>query len=376
MSSRISQAHIIDPMVRLQDRWYNSLTTSLNLSRQMFQISTPAAPLDSTDPALWKHQNLLPPRLLTFDNSDCTGDLFFNEYAAILSQIRFPMSSFQQDIGESAYQAWTSYLTTLTPPPASSQLPGLFQKWAIINAQSVRSVGVSDLAQMVLVNSANQAIQPYLGPNARLPDFNGTYRDLKEVVGRSSSVAFSFDSGGVSDDVGDTWAAANRASGLWRGSCFARRISSKFATSRITADVRFNGYLIWPSTPGEWYNSSLLNTAFSSRITPPWIENANPTWNDFFGEHGSLRRFISSLVVADGITVTINSDASYSEHDQQAIVENASSGLWPLYAPASGIVKNMARFDASGATLVIAVEPGNPVILGNQVLAVGSYLGH
>jgi hypothetical protein len=43
----------IEPITILQNRWYNSLSTHLNLDRSLFQISYPLAPIIHSTQELW-----------------------------------------------------------------------------------------------------------------------------------------------------------------------------------------------------------------------------------------------------------------------------------------------------------------------------------
>jgi hypothetical protein len=106
--------------------------------------------------------------------------------------------------------------------------------------------------------------------------------------------------------------------------------------------------------------------------------NANPTWAEVFGQDGSMQRLIASMVVVDGINATITSDVSYSKTDQQTIQRNASKGLWPFYAPTNnGTVTNEVNFDnTKGMKIKTVTQPGNPLVMGNNVLAIAQYLGH
>jgi hypothetical protein len=367
-------------MVALQNRWYKSLVGALPLDPSMFQLVQPSGPMSPTDQALWTSLDVIPPASLTFNRSILGAAQFFTEYAPMVSQIQFPQTALEQEIGEQNYQAWSAYLATLSPAPSDNQLPALFQNWAARNAPSVASAGVAFLSRLVLLDAAQQALAPYQGPNAKPADFTGSYADLIQTLKASSGRDVSFDSSRTSGDVRNTWTGGVDigVDGLWAGSGTNARLSRKFAASRVTVSAQFRAYAQWTAVPGAWYSSSLLNVAHSSQATPPWVANADPSWNDLFGPGGSMVRALASIVVVDGTNITITSDAVFSATDQQVILDCAPLGFWPFYVPTlGGSVSNLVSFGSSGGMEIeIVTQPGNPLVIGANVLGIAQFLGH
>ncbi len=366
------------PMTVLQNKWYNCLTTELHLDPKLFQIQQPAVPLSHSDQALWADQDALPSLSLTFNRSLDNGSRFSDEYAAVVSQLQYPISTFQQDIGEDVYQKWLAYLEQMNSTATPQQLPALFRKWSILNAPSVASQGVSALSKMALISTAQQGLLSYQGANAKPIDFAGTFAQLLQALAVSPGKKVLFDSSAAEGDVTKTWAEGNHIglSGLWSGSSSTARLSQRFALSKVTVSLQFKAYTVWTSTPGAWYNSSLLNSVYSAQTTPPW--STNPTWAEIFSPQGSIQRCIASIVVVDGVAATITSDSRFCKVDQQTIQRNAANGLWPFYsATKAGTVTNGVTFDdAKGMQIEVAIQPGNPIVLGNNVLGLAQYLGH
>lgn len=369
----------LDPMTTLQNCWYNGLTAGLQASPATVQIIQPA-PILQTDSGLWTYENSIPPTSLTFNTDMYRSKQFFDNYAAVIRQLQFPQDSFKQDIGDAVYQQWTRYVNQLQPPPTPDQIPGVFFNWAIQFAPAVAQVGTSALTQMALIDDAQHSLAPYEGPNALPVDFDGSFAQLLQILQQSSSVQFSFDSSTSNSDVSNTWTGGVDTSfyGLWTGCCSTAPLSQQFARSNVTVTVRAKAYTIWRSVPGTWYNSSLLNNAYSNISTPPWPANANPNWDDVFGPTGSMCQLIASLLVMDGMHITVTSDATYTGFDQQTILSNASSGLWPFFILNSGnMVTNTITFGStSGMQIETVTQPGTPVAIGANVLDIARYLGH
>jgi hypothetical protein len=368
-----------DPMTDLQNRWYNGLVGGLLADSSVAQLIQPAPLLEQADPNLWFYQNLIPPASLTFNTSTVHSARFFDEYAAVIQALQSPQAQFEQDIGASVYQQWTTYLNQIQPPPTEDQLPDLFFDWALIHAPAVANIGRADLNLALTFSTARDALNDYVGPNAKPVDFVGGFQDVVNTLQHVGSTQFTFDSSRASDDVSQTWTHGANMSfdGLWTGSSSNSQLSLKFARSKVTVDALLR-YTVWISTPGPWYSSFMLNLAYNNTSSPPWPQSGSPTWDEIFGAHGSMPRLIGALFVADSLDVTVRSDGVYSDLDQQAIIENASHGLWPFFVSDKGsLANNVVRFDNAGAMHADVTSAGGmPIVIGANVLDIARYLGH
>lgn len=366
-------------MTTLQNRWYRSLVAQLGADPATAQLIVPCPPLAQSDRQLWMYPNLLPPVSLTFHIKQCSGDLFVHEYAAVVSALHFPAVDLQHDIGEEVFSLWQTYLEQQTSQPTPAQLPALFQAWAVVNAPDVAQIGVADLLQLALHANSRQALQPYLGPQARPPDFGTSFLQMQHLLQQTSGVRLSFASSSAPDDVEDTWARGCQTSlcGLWNGYSGTGRLSLHFATSQVQVTLRAHHFLVWPATPGPWYISSLLNDASANPGTPPWPADANPDWNEICGPHGSLANLIASLLLLDGLQIQVTSDAPYATLDQHLLRQKAASGLWPFFIPdQAGVASTTVTFDRSARMCTDTItRPGHPLVIGANVLSIARYLG-
>jgi hypothetical protein len=90
-----------------------------------------------------------------------------------------------------------------------------------------------------------------------------------------------------------------------------------------------------------------------------------------------MRYLIASLVVVDGMSATITSNATFGESEKDAVQREAANGLWPFFVPSGGPATNRVTFGAaSGLKIETVVQAGNPLILGANVLGIARYLGH
>jgi hypothetical protein len=90
-----------------------------------------------------------------------------------------------------------------------------------------------------------------------------------------------------------------------------------------------------------------------------------------------MQHFLASLVVADGISATITSYASYNSAQQTTITQQSSAGFWPFYwGSGSSTYTNSVSFNAnSNLTYTMTSQTGNPLIIGAFVLPASQYLG-
>jgi len=90
---------------------------------------------------------------------------------------------------------------------------------------------------------------------------------------------------------------------------------------------------------------------------------------------GLLRNVAGSLIAVDSFQATVESAGPYDQDDQQAILSNQPSGLWPLYMTAN--TETTCSFSREGALEIrIDTEPGVPVLIGIVATSIQRYLGH
>jgi hypothetical protein len=359
-------------MRELQQRWYDFIVETLSLDPSTFQLFQPAGQIATTDTALWDAIDVVPPASLIVDRTRDNTERFSDQYAAMASQLAPPTGSLAQAIGEADERAWSAFLATLSPPPLPHQLAALFQTWAARHAMDKMPAGVAFFSRTALADREQVS-------EHGSADFRGGYADLLRLMQASPGRRGMFDSAVLrADPRGRRWAgiAAAQVDGLWTGSGGAPA-SRVFAESHVTTSIGFNACAAWTVTPGAWYSSSLLNKAFSAATSPPWRIGATPSWQDLFGPGGSMLRALASVLVVDGASIIISSDATFGASDQQAILDHAAGGLWPLYARAGDAVRSAVRFGPDGTMdIKIVATSGHPIVLGGNVLGIGRYLGH
>lgn len=200
-------------------------------------------------------------------------------------------------------------------------------------------------------------------------EFHGTVDGLLALLALSLGTVFEFDSVTTSADVGGAWAAAADPPvfGLWPGLDDAHPVNVAFAASAVTVAGACDSYAVWTAVPGDWYDSATLNAFYTAATSQEWDE--------FFGVDGRLARAIGSLLVLDGVRLTVTSDVRLTTAQRELVAAHVADGTWPLFA-AGGVAENAVGFTEQGMTLTTTVPAGHPLVLGYNVLGIGRYLGH
>jgi len=90
----------------------------------------------------------------------------------------------------------------------------------------------------------------------------------------------------------------------------------------------------------------------------------------FFGDDGSLQRMTGNLILVDGITMTMTSDAALSTEDYKYIEGRASAGFWPFFyaSGSAGTTNDVQRSASGGVTITTTTVLGNPRIIALTTL--------
>jgi hypothetical protein len=364
-----------DSITAITNAWYNQLCESLHLSTEYFQLCQPVA-IAPNNEALWTCAGLVPAKTLQYNSWYYDQPTFFSQYAAIVSQLQFPESSFEQHIGSANYAKWNSYLEGLPQPPPGNTLPTVWFQWAIIHAPAVANIGRTDLSSLVLLRGAQAAFAPYLGPNALSPEFLPALPDLMATLQAAPPATILFTSANGNPDVSGSWVPGNDPNlfGMWTGSWCGFLINKKFSQSAISVSLQFDHYSVVSVTPGAWYNSGLLHLALVSKSTPPW--SSSTEWDTCFGQNGTLNYAIGSVLIVDGLSLTLTCEADFTSDEQSMIKSQVEMGFWPLYArQIDSIITNGISFGPGKMTITCQSVPGNPIVMGNNVFRINQYLG-
>jgi hypothetical protein len=361
-------------MTTLYQQWHNAVVAGLRLDPNTFQLLQPNLPLGDTSDQLWSFFNAVPPHSLV-SNYQLNGlSRLYDDYRAVINMLISQTGDrFRADLGAD-YQPWISYAGGLNPIPKPSDLPDIFFSWATVHAPGIASRGRNDLEAVLddPVALAQQSVVNQAGFINGVPNFGATVADLQESIIRAPSGSFAFNSSTQSSDTSGTWAKV-AAGGFWDffiadGSGEWAKTQSKAASSPLVISLSFDHVLSFPARPGTWFNSAALSAAFAAKGDTRW-KRGTPNWNTAFGPTGTLQRFLTELVVVDGITMSMTSAADYDISEQEEIQAHAEAGFFPFFQTetSGGCVSSMS-FDGGGTMTITAASPvGNPIVLGAVV---------
>lgn len=126
-----------------------------------------------------------------------------------------------------------------------------------------------------------------------------------------------------------------------------------------------------------WFCSAAVKYASRTRDHTVWPEGLKPDWEQMFGPSGSLRHRVGSLVLVDGVELSLASDADLAADDRAALQEAAEACVTPLFtlpAPAPG---TNAAWRCSLAApegrieIHLSSPPGNVLLFGVVLLETG-----
>ncbi len=120
-----------------------------------------------------------------------------------------------------------------------------------------------------------------------------------------------------------------------------------------------------------------MSLAYANRDGAPWTSASPINWTNTFGTKGNMQRFASTLIIASGMRVQVNSSAVFSKEDQSAITNNASAGMWPFYSTnSSSSSSTHVQFNDQGnMTVSFASLPNVPIVIGVIVEPVAEFVG-
>jgi hypothetical protein len=370
-------------MEALERQWYNTVVVGLGRDPNTFQLLRPTTPLGATSDKLWAYFNNIPPRSLTNNFTYSGGNRFYDNYRAVVSQLLAPgLVEFENYLGDAAPK-WNAYLKELKPAPELRKLSQIFEEWAMLNGYvGIAAQGANELAALannpvIRAQRAAADEKEFIGG---VPNFSGGIDTLRAAVFRASKSSFQFDNRTAKSDASKTWAQGS-VSGVFdffNGGASARfaEMSARALTSQLTVKVQFEHLTTFGAGPGSWYSSAALSTAYNKADNYTWRVGGTPDWQSTFGPSGNLLRFVASLVVADGLSLTLESGASFDRAEQQEIKAHASAGFWPFFsAQASGGHETQANFSSDGRMVVKSeTVAGNPFVFGVNVLPVAAYI--
>ncbi|WP_247731283.1 hypothetical protein [Halovivax limisalsi] len=372
-----------DPLEQLQNKWYNALTTGLELDEQSFQIVEASEPIEATAD-LWATADGIPPESTTQVFTQSGYDSFYDLYRnRLLYSLKPDETDWTEYVTEDDVKSWKQYQQkhrhAYFKDPVTT-----FERWATLNlVGSTQTNAVEAFRQTMQTSPIMTALQSLRNPHyyengdadSGTPKYSDTYDEIRSKLADGSSYSFTFDSEEQSGSTKDCWSSSGKdILGLIVDRHSEHHLSKTFSESRVQANASFDSVVTVPITAGGWYNAAALELALKHEESVWRTGDGYATWDELFGDDGAMQRLVTDLVVTAGVDVTITSDASYSAEQQSEIKDYEKKGLWPFYRTSSSDrVKTSTSFDAQGHMEVHFQSPSDvPLLLGVNVQSVES----
>lgn len=369
-------------MDTLTAQWYNAVVTGLGLSPDQFQLYQGPNSAMNTSQDMWNLFNAVPPASINNYYNPSQVNNFASDYGLILSAlVPSSNSSFQNCMGD-YYSKWTSYFSDHDPKTWDAQgVSDLFSSWAMRNAPG--QAGCVTGLTNIYINPINIAVNKFASAKEQYA-WNKTVDAMKSALAGGASKSFSMNSQTASSDVEHTW-ANGRTSFFFDIFSFGGgggydQLTTKTSSAGLKIDAQFDKVTTFTAGPlaandpnnpvlsdySAWYESAALAKAYTTKDNTVWDKQSSTTWDKAFGSNGFLLRTTSSIVVADGITIKMTSNASYSSSERTEILAAAKVGIWPFFSASGGGGSTTdIKFNDDGSfTATTTIALGNPQILG------------
>ncbi|MGF1735457.1 hypothetical protein [Photobacterium satsumensis] len=369
-------------MDTLTAQWYNAMVTGLGLDPNQFQLYQGPNSLMSTSQDMWNVFNAVPPKSVNNYYNPNQSNNFSSAYNLILEAlVPASNSSFQNCMGD-YYGKWSAYFENNDPKEWTAQgVSDLFNSWAMRNAPG-KAGCVTGLTN-TYINPINIAVNKFASAGGKYA-WNKTADQLKSALAGGAQKSFTLDSQTTSSDVKHTWAGGNTSVFFdifsFGGGGKYDKLTTKTTSAGVKIDANFQKVTTFTAGPlavndpndpilaefKAWYESAALAKAYTTKDNTVWNNQSSTTWDKAFGPEGFLQRLTSSLIVADGVTITMTSNASYDTSERTEIEAAAKAGIWPFFSVSGkgGTTTEVKFNDQGNFTITTKIALGNPQVLG------------
>ncbi|MGD0556010.1 MAG: hypothetical protein ABSA93_13625 [Streptosporangiaceae bacterium] len=367
--------------------WYHALCQGLKLDTGRFQLAQGnGVPFGTDSNYLWQAMDTVPPYSAT-NIWGSSRNVFSDGYGLVLASLQDPPDSeFQQDLGDN-YNVWESYIGGYTWQP-NDTYESVFRTWAQHNGIAPNQIDqlVEELDEDTPITAA-RAMWDQVGTSgakAYMPD----YAFLADNMRTAPAVNVTYNSSQADRTFSDTWANGN--ADLWVSLFGGGSSSSYQATSLATfsgtvaISMTLSHALVFAVQPlyeksndpylskfAPWYDNAVISNAYKNQANQDeiWDTRGQTDWNDAFGPTGFLRYVTSELVVVDGVNMTMNVTADFTETDTTNIRSNYAAGLFPFFFSEgqAGFSYTLDQASSAGFSVNVTCEEGNYLILGANV---------
>ena len=370
-------------MDTLTAQWYNATTRGLELDPATFQLIQANQSLGTSTNALWDIFDSVPPDTVSHYYNPAQSNRFSSNYRSIMASLNpVDISRFKSTLG-TQYDAWTEYLKSNPPTEWTSEgYLNAFKPWAFQNLSPGKVAQATTAYKQITLQPLYIGVEMIsnLDPTGAAV-YSTTIDAVNGLVEHAPSKAYSMNSSTESSNTTNTWAkgSVGGAFDWFSGSASASydKMTTQIATAGVEIAVKYAHIATITAGPLShkytekglenaipWFYSSAYSLAYKHKQA--WAGDAEVTWDDEFGVAGLMLREATSMIVVDGIDITITSKVGFSKDEQESYQAAAKVGVWPFFsAEGSGGSTDKTTFDDNGNMTITSTSPEkNPAVIG------------
>jgi hypothetical protein len=371
----------------LTKQWYNTLVKKLALDIKKFQLFQGSNMLGDDSTWLWNLYDAIPPETINHYYVPGSINSLSQDYGGIISQLKVGGNyQFQGCMGD-YYMSWLNYLKNNPTLDVSYQQKWdqVFQAWVSKNnyTQLSRCGQFMDATFQDPVSVSNMMYTQAKLANKGFA-YTKTIDELKSQVVNAKGVNFDFDSATASSDISSSWVTGNITEvapiSFFASELIGAAVNKLASMARIKIKANFQHLTIFAADPLTktmsndpvlskylpWFWQPALKKAYQVQDNTVWKPPGPPSWATSFSSSGSMQRYCSALVVADGIDISLSAEVNLDSSLQSLITGAISSGVWPFYVPDGhrNFQNKINDLSSSGIEVQQSSPAGNPGILG------------
>jgi hypothetical protein len=375
-------------------QYYNALCSAIGASPETFQTAQGSIGLGTTNDMIWQFFDSIPPASINQVFNPGSMNSFAKTYGAVINNLNPQNGDAERAKLGNKYAAWLDFQKDpdnwpkdfdWSDPDAARKLRlALFNRFSVMNGLDQ---GTTNALRTILKQTdvVSEAIMMWGAADPKYA-YTATATTLQQALNNGITKGFVLDSKTASSDTSNAWAKGSVSASYeeFTGEASAEwdRFTQDLQDCGFELNMQFNKLATLVGGPygresatdadltdyKPWYDSPALNTAYKNNNNLVW-QHASPTWDETFGENGSLKRTTTALFVVDGITSTMKSATSISTDRRAAFKAALDVGYWPFFkAHGDGGWSNETTFNDDGSfTVTSTSKEGNPNVIGFAV---------
>jgi hypothetical protein len=382
-----------DAMQTLTSQWYNALVTQLHLDPSHFQLVQGNIGLGSTSVGMWALMDSIPPLSVTQYWTPQGYKPFSSQYGAVIPRLKdASYGQFQSAMGD-YYNAWMAYIKA-NPAPTGTGILTWFQAWSQGNMPPDQAATALSLYAAALNGPIAQADIAWAiaGGATGVKAFNQTISQVDATLETAPSATVSLNSSTETSDTTHTWASGS-VEGFWdvffgEGGASYDASTSVVTSAGLAFDIQFTHVTTIPIIPlqqgaetdgpitySAWYVPAALSEGYENNNYQVW-QPGTPDWTSFFGDGGSLPRAAAAMIIVDGITLSLTSEAAIATESREEVKTSFAAGFFPFFGVnGEGGWSSDQKFNDSGQITATASNPvGSPQVLGILQMPIASLI--